>query len=88
MELTYNKELYRDDVYQWQEGNLTCTRTTAWGGPGCHNGCQVIYYTDENGKLVNVEGDPNSTFSQGRLCVRCLDLPEVVYSPDRVSSIR
>ena len=20
MELTYNKELYRDDVYQWQEG--------------------------------------------------------------------
>lgn len=29
----YNKELYRDDVYQWQEGDLTATRTTAWGGP-------------------------------------------------------
>ena len=50
----YNKELYRDDVYQWQEGDLTATRTTAWGGPGCHNGCQVIYYTDMNGRLVNV----------------------------------
>lgn len=84
MELTYNKELYRDDVYQWQEGNLTCTRTTAWGGPGCHNGCQVIYYTDENGKLVNVEGDPNSTFSQGRLCVRCLDFKEFIENDTRL----
>lgn len=81
----YNKELYRDDVYQWQEGDLTATRTTAWGGPGCHNGCQVIYYTDMNGRLVNVEGDPNSPFSQGRLCVRCLDFKEFIENPTRLT---
>ena len=81
----YNKELYRDDVYQWQEGDLTATRTTAWGGPGCHNGCQVIYYTDKDGKLVNIEGDPTSPFSQGRLCVRCLDFKEMIENPTRLT---
>ena len=41
-------------------------------------------YTDDEGRLVKVEGDPENPFNQGRLCVRCLDLPEVVYSPDRI----
>ena len=81
---TYNKELYRDDVYQWQEGDITCTRTTVWGGPGCHNGCQVIYYTDKDGNLVDIEGDPNSPFNQGRLCLRCLNYKEFINSPTRL----
>ena len=84
MALNYNKELYRDDVYQWKEGDITCTRTTVWGGPGCHNGCQVIYYTDENGKLVDIEGDPTSPFSQGRLCLRCLNYKEFLDNPTRL----
>ena len=83
MALEYNKELYRDDIHQWQEGDLTATRTTAWGGPGCHNGCAVIYYTDKDGKLVNIEGDPNSPFSRGRLCLRCLNYKEQIESPTR-----
>ena len=84
MALEYNKELYREDIHQWQEGDLTATRTTAWGGPGCHNGCAVIYYTDKDGKLVNIEGDPNSPFSRGRLCLRCLNYKEQIESPTRL----
>jgi anaerobic selenocysteine-containing dehydrogenase len=68
----------------WQEGNLTATRTSMWSGPGCHEGCQIIFYTDEAGKLVKVEGDPNSPFTQGRLCMRCMELPEVVNHPSRL----
>ena len=49
-----------------------------------HLGCGVLLYTDDDGRLVKVEGDPENPFNQGRLCVRCLDLPEVVYSPDRI----
>ncbi len=38
----------------------------------------------DNGKLVKVEGDQDFPFNQGRLCPRCLALPEVIYHPDRL----
>jgi anaerobic selenocysteine-containing dehydrogenase len=79
----YNMKLYPKELH-WQEGDLTATRTTMWSGPGCHEGCQIIFYTDADGKLVKVEGDPNSPFSQGRLCMRCLELTELVNHPDRL----
>ncbi len=80
---TYNMDLYPDQV-RWQEGDLTATRTTMWSGPGCHSGCQIIFYTDEDGKLVKTEGDPNSPLSGGRLCMRCLELPQMVNSERRL----
>ncbi|MDR2673088.1 MAG: molybdopterin-dependent oxidoreductase [Coriobacteriales bacterium] len=79
----YNLELYPKKLH-WQEGELTATRTTMWSGPGCHEGCQIIFYTDRDDKLVKIEGDPNSPFTQGRLCMRCLELTELVNHPDRL----
>ncbi len=70
--------------YRYDEDGLHVTRGCGWSAPGCHLGCGVLLYTDTHGKLVKVEGDPENPFNQGRLCVRCLDLPEVVYSPDRI----
>ena len=71
--------------YTYQDGEYTVTRSSAWSGPGCHLGCGVLLYTDKDGKLVKVEGDPENPYNQGRLCVRCLDLKEVVYHPDRIT---
>ena len=51
----YNMDLYPRQLH-WQEGDLTATRTTMWSGPGCHEGCQIIFYTDKDGKLVKTEG--------------------------------
>ena len=79
----YNLDLYPKKLH-WKEGDLNATRTTMWSGPGCHEGCQVIFYTDDDGKLVKVEGDPNSPFNQGRLCMRCLELPELVNHESRL----
>lgn len=81
----YNMDLYPEKLH-WKEGDLDCTRTTIWSGPGCHEGCQVIFYTDpaQDDKLVKVEGDPNSPFSQGRLCMRCLELPQMVNNDRRL----
>lgn len=76
--------LGEDRPVSWQEDGLTVTRTTARTGPGCHNGCFALLYTDENGKLVKVEGDEEAPYNQGRLCSRCLALPEVVNHPDRL----
>jgi len=72
-----------DKKWQWQEGEYTVTRTTQWSGPGCHEGCGVMFYTKDN-KLVKVEGDLESPHYNGRLCMRCLDLHEAVNHPDRL----
>lgn len=78
-----NDKLYRDE-WQWQEGDLTVTRNTQWSGPGCHNGCGVLHYTDQDGKLVKIEGDPKSPMFNGRLCMRCLAVPEAENHPNRI----
>lgn len=71
-------------AWRWEEDGLTVTRSNFWSGPGCHEGCGLLLYTNKDGKLVKVEGDPDSNFNQGRLCVRCLALREVVNHPDRL----
>jgi anaerobic selenocysteine-containing dehydrogenase len=68
---------------QWQEGDYTVTRSTQWSGPGCHDGCGILYYT-KDGKLEKVEGDADNPYNNGRLCMRCLNLPEAVNHPDRL----
>jgi anaerobic selenocysteine-containing dehydrogenase len=70
--------------WRWEEDGYTVTRGNAWTGPGCHDGCGVLLYTDKQGKLVKVEGDPENPYNQGRLCVRCLALPNLVNHPDRL----
>jgi len=69
---------------RWQEGDLTVTRGHAWTAPGCHDGCGVLCYTDKEGNLVKVEGDPENPYNQGRLCVRCLAMPEVIKNERRL----
>ena len=78
-----NPEVYKQQ-WRWKEGDLTVTRSTQWSGPGCHDGCGLLYYTDAHGKLVKVEGDPNAAFNSGALCMRCLDLTEVADHRDRL----
>ena len=81
----FNEQLYRTDEWQWQEGDLTVSRSCQWSGPGCHQGCNVLFYTKDN-KLVKIEGDPNSPVNDGRLCMRCLAMVEAVNHPDRVKT--
>ena len=57
------------------DGVIKC-RTCAWSPPGNHPvGCGM-YLTVKDGKVVDVEGDEDHPITQGRLCVRCLTLPE------------
>lgn len=74
-----------ENPYTYRDGDLTVTRGSAWSGPGCHLGCGVLLYTNDEGELVKVEGDPENPFNEGRLCVRCLDLPEMVHNPKRLT---
>ncbi|NLW91763.1 MAG: molybdopterin-dependent oxidoreductase, partial [Syntrophomonadaceae bacterium] len=67
----------------WEEDGAKVVRSIARTGPGCHEGCGVLLYV-KNGKLVKVAGDPDVQFNQGRLCPRCLALPQLIYHPDRL----
>ncbi len=80
----YDPEIYRSDEDHWQDGEYTVYRTTQWTAPGCHDGCGILVYVDQDGKLAKVEGDPNNGYNKGALCMRCLDLIECMYSEDRL----
>lgn len=80
----YNEDLY-PKKHHWKEGDYDVFRSTHWSAPGCHNGCGILYYVKE-GKIERVEGDPNCGFNRGRLCARCLNQLEIMYSDDRVTT--
>ena len=70
---------------RWEEDGYLVTRTTAWSGPGCHEGCGVLLYVNkETGELEKVEGDPEHPYNQGHLCPRCISLPQTVHHKDRL----
>ena len=49
----------------------------------CHGGCGVIAHV-KDGKVVKVEGDPDSPISHGSLCSKGLAITQLAYHPDRV----
>ena len=49
----------------------------------CHGGCGVIAHV-KDGKVIKVEGDPNSPISYGTLCSKGLSITQLAYHPDRI----
>jgi anaerobic selenocysteine-containing dehydrogenase len=49
----------------------------------CHGGCGVIAHV-KNGKVIKVEGDPNSPISHGTMCSKGLSITQLAYHPDRI----
>jgi anaerobic selenocysteine-containing dehydrogenase len=78
-----DKEAYHAGEFKWQEDGCNVTRTYHYSPPGCHNSCGVLLY-ERDGILEKVEGDPLSPFVNGKLCIRCLNIVEAVYSEKRI----
>jgi anaerobic selenocysteine-containing dehydrogenase len=49
----------------------------------CHGGCGVIAHV-KDGKVIKVEGDPNSPISHGTMCSKGLSITQLAYHPDRI----
>jgi len=49
----------------------------------CHGGCGVLIHVAD-GKIVKLEGDPESPLNAGRLCPKGAASLETVYHPDRL----
>ena len=55
--------------------------------PYCGVGCgQLVFH--KNGKLVAIEGDPQSPISRGRLCPKGSDTLELHTHPERLTKVR
>ena len=55
--------------------------------PYCGVGCgQLVYH--QNGKLIAIEGDPQSPISRGRLCPKGADTYELHTHPGRLARVR
>jgi anaerobic selenocysteine-containing dehydrogenase len=78
-----DRKAYHEGEVRWEEGEYQVTRSNHWSPPGCHNSCGVLLYV-KDGKLEKVEGDPLSPHVNGKLCMRCLNLPETTNHPDRI----
>lgn len=59
--------------------NRKTTKTTC---KGCHGGCRVLA-TVENGKIIHIEGDPES-LTEGTMCAKGLSCIQQVYNPNRL----
>jgi formate dehydrogenase major subunit len=55
--------------------------------PYCGVGCGQLAY-HKNGKLIAIEGDPESPISRGRLCPKGADTFELHTHPDRLQKVR
>lgn len=49
----------------------------------CHGGCGVLVHV-KDGKVIKIEGDPESPLNRGKICVKGLSSIEHLYSPDRL----
>ena len=70
-----------------QPRTATADRVVASVCPFCAVGCgQRIYVKDE--EVVQIEGDPDSPISRGRLCPKGAATKQLVTSPTRETTVR
>lgn len=55
--------------------------------PYCSCGCGVLIATDENGHIVNVEGDPDHPTNRGALDPKSLAIRQMSASPLRLKTV-
>src|ERR671931_7755 len=54
--------------------------------PYCSVGCATLVHT-QNGKIVNIEGDPRSPFNEGTLCPKGAAIYQLHVNPNRPTKV-
>jgi len=49
----------------------------------CHGGCGVLVHV-KDGKVIKIEGDPDSPINRGKICPKCLGSIDHMYHPKRI----
>jgi len=54
----------------------------------CSVGCGIIVHTDAQGKVINMEGDPDHPISQGSLCAKGAASYQIAVNENRLKKVR
>ena len=55
--------------------------------PYCAVGCSLVAYTNDAGRLLQIEGDPDSPVNEGRLCPKGASAMQLAVAANRVESV-
>jgi formate dehydrogenase major subunit len=55
--------------------------------PYCAVGCSLVAYTNDAGKLLQIEGDPDSPVNEGRLCPKGATAMQLAVAANRVGHV-
>jgi formate dehydrogenase major subunit len=55
--------------------------------PYCAVGCSLVAYTNGSGRLLQIEGDPDSPVNEGRLCPKGATAMQLATSANRVENV-
>jgi formate dehydrogenase major subunit len=55
--------------------------------PYCAVGCGQLIYT-KSGKIIDIEGDPESPINEGTLCPKGANTFQLVYNPHRITKVK
>jgi formate dehydrogenase major subunit len=55
--------------------------------PYCAVGCSLVAYTNDAGRLLQIEGDPDSPVNEGRLCPKGATAMQLAVAANRASSV-
>lgn len=69
-----------------QELRIKNARTTPSICPYCSVGCATLVRTVE-GRIVNIEGDPRSPYSEGTLCPKGAAIYQLHVNPNRPTQV-
>lgn len=66
-----------------RENRIMGAKVTTTICPYCAVGCGMIFHS-KNGKVINVEGDPDHPINRGSLCSKGASLYQIANNPTRV----
>jgi formate dehydrogenase major subunit len=76
----------RPDEAHADPPKILYTKQTTTICPYCGVGCGIVVYS-RDGKVVNVEGDPDHPINQGSLCPKGQSLAQIADSPYRLKKV-
>jgi formate dehydrogenase major subunit len=76
----------RPTIARAQELRIKTAKVTPSVCPYCSVGCATLVHTID-GKIVNIEGDPRSPFSEGTLCPKGAAIYQLHVNPNRPTKV-
>jgi formate dehydrogenase major subunit len=67
--------------------NILKAKETTTICPYCAVGCGMIVHTTSDGKILNIEGDPDHPINEGALCAKGAALYQMSVNPSRLRHV-